>query len=86
MEEIAGVRKMVYAACCSDLQKLVDRKSGEAGHGLVILINKRGSRFFLEYRKDWQVPFAEAGIEIRFCPYCGSELTGPPSMRDENSK
>jgi hypothetical protein len=43
---------MIYAACCSDLEKLVDRKSGDAGLGLLILINKRGSRFILEYRKD----------------------------------
>jgi hypothetical protein len=73
---------MTYATCCPGLEKLVDRKPGEAGLGLVILTGKRGSRFFLEYRKDWQVPVAEAGIEIKFCPFCGRELTGPSSMRE----
>jgi hypothetical protein len=71
---------MTYSYCCPDLEKLVH--PGEAGLGLLIVINKRGPRFFLEYRKDWQVPVAEAGIQIRFCPYCGSELKGPSSMRE----
>jgi hypothetical protein len=49
---------------------------GATGLGLLVMINKRGPRFFLEYRKDWQVPAAEAGTQISFCPYCGSELKG----------
>lgn len=73
---------MTYAACCSNLEKLADRKSGEAGLGLMIVTHKCGTRFFLENRKDWQVPVAEAGIEIKFCPYCGSQLTGPSSVRE----
>jgi hypothetical protein len=59
--------------CCPDLEKLAHPR--EAGLGLLILINKRGPSFILEYRKDWQVPVAEAGVPIKFCPYCGSKLT-----------
>lgn len=77
---------MTHAVCCSDLEKLVDRKSGEAALGLLILIGRKGSRFILEYRKDWQIPVAEAGIEIKFCPYCGSKLTGVSSSTHGTSK
>lgn len=59
--------------CCSDLEKLAHPK--EAGLGLIVVINKRGPRFFLMYQEDWNVPIAEAGIQINFCPYCGSKLT-----------
>jgi len=69
--------------CCPELEKLAHPT--EAGLGLVTIINKRGPRFFLLYQKDWQVPAAEAGIQIKFCPYCGSKLTGPPLMPEENS-
>jgi hypothetical protein len=74
---------MKYAHCCSELEKLA-HPSG-AGLGLAILANKRGARFFLEYRKDWLVSAAKIFIEIKFCPYCGSRLTGPSSMREEIS-
>jgi hypothetical protein len=26
------------------------------------------------YQKDWNIPAAEAGIQIKFCPYCVTEL------------
>jgi hypothetical protein len=61
--------------CCPDLEKLLHHPREEAGLGLLLVINKRGPRFILEYRKDWQVPIAEAGVRIKFCPYCGSKLT-----------
>jgi hypothetical protein len=60
--------------CCPDLEKLAHHPR-EPGLGLFFVINKRGPRFILEYRKDWQVPVAEAGIQIKFCPYCGNNLT-----------
>jgi hypothetical protein len=66
---------MNLAYCCSDMEKLAHPK--EPGLGLVIVINKRGPRFFLMYQKDWNVPSAEAGIQIGFCPYCGNKLTLP---------
>jgi hypothetical protein len=65
---------MDYVACCPDLEKLIAKPDREKGLGLFILINKRGPRFILEYRKDWGVPLADAGILIKFCPYCGSDL------------
>jgi len=58
---------------CSDLEKLVHPK--EAGLGLLIVVDKRGPHFILEYRKDWRISIAEAGIQISCCPYCGSKLT-----------
>jgi hypothetical protein len=73
-----------YSYCCSDLEKLVH--PGGAGLGLTILVNKRGPRFFLEYRNDWHVPVSEVCIEIKFCPYCGSRLAAPSSMSDQSSK
>jgi hypothetical protein len=61
--------------CCADLERLAHPK--ESGLGLMIVIRSRQDpMFILEYRKDWQVPVAEAGIRIKFCPYCGSELKG----------
>jgi hypothetical protein len=69
--------------CCPDFKKLVH--PAEAGLGLVVLTNKRGPRFFLMYQKDWQVPVAEAGIQINFCPYCGDKLKGHFSEEKENS-
>jgi hypothetical protein len=69
--------------CCPDLEKLAHPT--EAGLGLFIIIDKRGSRFIIEYRKDWYVPVAEAGILITFCPYCGSKLTTGPSSASEES-
>jgi hypothetical protein len=77
---------MKYAHCCSELEKLA-HPSG-AGLGLVIL-KKRRLRFFLgyrKYRKDWLLDFADVGIEIKFCPYCGSKLTRPSSMLDQISE
>jgi hypothetical protein len=65
---------MNYVACCSDLEILIAKPGRDKGLGLLILINKRGPRFILEYRKDWGVPVADAGIHIKFCSYCGSDL------------
>jgi hypothetical protein len=65
---------MIFAACCSDLEKLIAKPDREKGFGLLWMINKRGTRFFLEYRRDWKVPIADAGMQIAFCPYCGSKL------------
>jgi hypothetical protein len=70
-------------SCCPDMEKLVH--PSEAGLGLAVLINKRGPRFFLMYQKDWQVPIAEAGIQINFCPYCGGKLMEHLSEGKENS-
>jgi hypothetical protein len=42
--------------------------------GLLWVIGKRGTRFILEYRRDWKVPIADAAIQIAYCPYCGSKL------------
>jgi hypothetical protein len=83
-ERKRGVGKINYAACCPDLEGLVAKPGREAGLGLLLVMNKRGPRFFLEYRKDWQVPVAEAGIQIEFCPYCGRNLADlfPPSEGD----
>lgn len=61
--------------CCAELEKLSHPQSGL---GLMRLTNKRGSRFFLLYQKDWRVPVAEGGIQLRFCPFCGSKLIWPP--------
>src|SRR4051794_18198022 len=62
--------KMTY--CCKDLENFGQRTG--AGLVLLTLIDKGGPRFFIEYRKDWDSPIAEAGIQIRFCPYCGRKL------------
>jgi hypothetical protein len=48
-------------------------------------MNKRGPRFFLEYRRDWQIPAADTGIQIKFCPYCGAMLDGLFVKREEDS-
>jgi hypothetical protein len=66
--------KMSFAVCCSDLENLIARTEKEKGLGLLFVINKRGTRFVLEYRKDWNVPIADDAIQITFCPYCGSKL------------
>ena len=66
--------KMSFAVCCSDLENLIAKPEKETGLGLLFVINKRGTRFILEYRKDWKVPIAEDAIQIAFCPYCGSKL------------
>ena len=61
--------------CCAELEKLSHPQSGL---GLMRVTNKRGTRFFLLYQKDWHVPVAEDGIQIHFCPFCGSKLIWPP--------
>ena len=61
--------------CCPDLEKLARLEEG--GLGLVRVTNKSGTRFLLMYRKDWHVPIAEAGIQILFCPYCGTMFDQP---------
>jgi hypothetical protein len=66
--------KMTY--CCPELERFMD--PSQAGLGLVRVTKaKIGTRFILEYRKDWHVPRAEAAIQIKFCPFCGSELAWP---------
>jgi hypothetical protein len=52
----------------------------EPGLGVMVVIRKWRPSFFLMYSKDWQVPVAEAGIQIQHCPFCGSKLTGASSM------
>ena len=69
-----GSRKMSFAVCCSDLEKLIVKPDKEKGLGLLWVINKRGTRFILEYRRDWKIPLADDGIQITFCPYCGRKL------------
>jgi hypothetical protein len=69
---------------CPDLEKLVH--PAEAGLGLAVLMNKRSPRFFLMYQKDWQVPVAESGIQVNFCPYCGGKLTKLFLEGKENSR
>ena len=61
--------------CCSELEKLLHPQSGL---GIMRVTNKRGTRFLFMYQKDWNVPVAEAGIQIHFCPFCGSKLIWPP--------
>jgi hypothetical protein len=65
---------MSFAVCCSDLENLIAKPDKEKGLGLLWVINQRGTRFILEYRKDWKVPIADGAIQISFCPYCGSKL------------
>jgi len=65
---------MSFAVCCSDLEKLIAKPEKENGLGLLWVINKRGVRFILEYRRDWKVPLADDAIKITFCPYCGRKL------------
>jgi hypothetical protein len=61
--------------CCSELEKLLHPQSGL---GIMRVTNKRGTRFLFMYQKDWNVPVAEAGIQIHFCPFCGSKLIWLP--------
>jgi hypothetical protein len=68
--------------CCPELEKLAH--PSEAGFRLVVVINKRGPRFLLMYQKAWQLPVAEGGIQIRFCPYCGSKLIGPSPTHQQD--
>jgi hypothetical protein len=64
---------MDLSYCCADLERLAHPT--EPGLGLTIVLqSRREPRFILEYRKDWQVPVAEAAIRLKFCPYCGTEL------------
>ena len=71
-------KNMNLTYCCSELEKLAHPK--EAGLGLHVVTNKRGPRFFPMYQKDWNVPVADAGIEISFCPCCGRKLTTSASV------
>jgi len=65
---------MSFAVCCSDLEELIAKPDKEKGLGLLWVIKKRGTRFILEYRRDWKIPLADDGIQITFCPYCGRKL------------
>ena len=61
--------------CCAELEKLIHP---QGGLGLMRLTNKWGTRFFLLYQKDWNVPVAEGGIQIHFGRFFGSKLIWPP--------
>ena len=64
---------MDLSYCCADLERLAHPI--EPGLGLITVIRSRiGPRFYLMYQKDWNIPAAEAGIQIKFCPYCVTEL------------
>jgi hypothetical protein len=65
---------MSLAICCSDLEKLIATPSKEKGLVLFVATNQRGTRFILQYRKDWKVPVADDAIQMTFCPFCGSRL------------
>ena len=60
--------------CCAELEKLIQTQNGL---GIMKVTNKWGTRFLLLYQKDWHVPVAEAGIQIHFCPFCGTKLIWP---------
>jgi hypothetical protein len=68
------VCKMSFAICCPDLERLIAKPEKEKGLGLFYVINKRGSRFILEYRRDWKISLADDAIQIMFCPFCGRKL------------
>jgi hypothetical protein len=61
--------------CCSELENLLHPQSGL---GIMRVTNKRGTRFLFMYQEDWHAAVAEAGIQIHFCPFCGSKLIWPP--------
>jgi hypothetical protein len=61
--------------CCAELEKFLQPQSGI---GIIRVTNKRGTRFLLMFQEDWHVPVAEAGVQIHFCPFCGSKLIWPP--------
>jgi hypothetical protein len=65
---------MSFAVCCSDLKNFIAKPDKEKGLGLLWVIDKRGTRFILEYRRDWKIPVADDAIQINFCPYCGRKL------------
>jgi hypothetical protein len=69
---------MDIVLCCSEIEKLQVTPTWEKGLGLLCAINKRGVRFFLEYRQDWKLPAADGGTQISFCPYCGTRLQLAP--------
>jgi len=74
IERKYGSGKMSFAICCSDLENLIVKPDKEKGSGLLWVINKRGTGFILEYRRDWKIPLADDAIQICFCPYCGRKL------------
>jgi hypothetical protein len=59
---------------CAEFEKLIHPQSGLE---IMRVTNKWGTRFLILYQEDWHVPVAEAGIEIHFCPFCGSKLSWP---------
>ncbi len=67
------------AYCCADLDRLAH--PSKPGLGLMVLRNRWGPRFILEYRQDWHVPKAEAALLFQFCPFCG---TKPTSLMEES--
>jgi len=69
-----SIRITVSPESRSDLENLIAKPDKEMGLGVLWVIDKRGARFILEYRKDWKVPIADDAIQITFCPYCGSKL------------
>jgi hypothetical protein len=46
---------MNLTACCADLEKLIAAPGRKSGLGLMIVTAKWGTRFVVEYRKDWSV-------------------------------
>jgi len=65
---------MDFTACCPDLEKLIGVPDRKNGLGLTIVTAKWGTRFIVEYRNDWSIPAAEDGVQIVFCPFCGTKL------------
>jgi hypothetical protein len=65
---------MAFAACCADLGKWIANPHRKRGLGLTILTAKWGTRFIIEYKNDWSIPAAEDGVQIAFCPFCGTQL------------
>jgi hypothetical protein len=65
---------MNYAPCCAELEKLIVSPEKQKGLGLMIVVHKWGPTFLLMYSRDWTLPEAEAGVQIKFCPFCGTKL------------
>ena len=69
-----GWCEMSFTACCADLEKWIAAADRKRGLGLTIATARWGTHFILEFRNDWSIPAAEDGVQIVFCPFCGTKL------------
>jgi hypothetical protein len=71
--------------CCAEFKSCASYADGKTGFRMMMVWRKNSFSCYFEYRSQNKKPldFSDGGVEIEFCPWCGTNLNeryGPPAF------